>query len=346
MALRELRSKTVSALWRDLRPCASSARPNGLRHASSNPLDDLESSSSLSTPPPSNDIIKSWDPVVRTRSRKIQLPPSRYQFRSPKFYRGPLHPHQPPPPSDPSSRLFQPGPFSLPRLEQTYESTIAPDLLTMTYAHTPPGWVKPPKAQRLREWVGDSPYFKNRPLRGPRGGAHLRLLTPPRNFRTIPKLTGVTVHSMVPAAQDDSAYMHVAGMILQAITNVRVTTHRARKSVASWGLRDKKFVSVTAKLEREDVYHFLGKLVDVVLPRIKEWKGVKGTSGDSSGNITFGLEPDVVAFFPEIEVNYDVYPPKMIPGCHITIHSTATNDRDARLLLQSIGIPFYGKMVN
>lgn len=54
------------------------------------------------------------------------------------------------------------------------------------------------------------------------------------------------------------------------------------------------------------MYHFVGKLIDVVMPKIKDWKGVKGTSGDSSGNITFGLEPENVALFPEIEVNYDM----------------------------------------
>lgn len=345
MALRELRPKASSALWRDLRPTICSARPLSNRNASTNALQDLESSS-FTIPPPSEDVVKSYDPIARSKSRKGELPPSRYQYRSPKYYRGPLHPHQPPPPSDPSSRLFIPGPFSLPRLEQTYQSTIAPDLLTLTYAHFPSGYKAPPKAQRLRNWEGDSPYFKNRPLRGPRGGDNLRLLTPPKTFRNIPKITGVTLHSMVPNAADDSAHLHVTGMIIQAISNVRATTHKARKSVQQWGLREGKYISVTALMKGEDTFHFLGKLIDVVLPRIKEWKGVKGTSGDGSGNITFGLPPDAVALFPELEVNFDMYPPKMIPGCHIIIHSSATNDRDARLLLQSIGLPFYGKIVN
>lgn len=94
------------------------------------------------------------------------------------------------------------------------------------------------------------------------------------------------------------------------------------------------------------MYHFLSKLIDVVLPRIKDWNGIRATTGDSSGNLTFGLEPSVVGTFPEVEVNYDAYPPKMIPGCHITIQTTAATDKDARLLLSSIGIPFYGKISN
>ncbi|KAF2175288.1 ribosomal protein L5 [Zopfia rhizophila CBS 207.26] len=346
MALRELPYRAASVIYRDVRPAVSSIRPSCRRSASTDTVLDLQSSSSLSVPPLSEDIAKGYDPVARSKARKGKLPPSRYQFRSPRYYRGPLHPHQPPPVSDPSSRLFQPGPFSLPRLEQTYQTTIAPDLFVLRYQHFPPGYRAPVKDERLREWTGESPYFKNRPLRPPRGSSHLRLLTPPPTFRNIPEITRVTVHSMVPDAQENSAHLHVAGMVVQAISNVRVTSHKARHNVVAWGLREGKHVSVTASIEREDTFHFLSKLIDVVLPRIKEWKGVSGTSGDSSGNISFGLTPDVVSLFPEIEVNYDMYPPKMIPGCHITIHTSASNDRDARLLLQSIGIPFHGKLVN
>jgi large subunit ribosomal protein L5 len=133
----------------------------------------------------------------------------------------------------------------------------------------------------------------------------LRLLQEPRTFRNIPKITGVTVHSMVPEAQENSGNLHVAGMILQAISNVRAVSHKARHNVVGWGLRAGRYVSVTAKMEREDAEHFLAKLIDVVLPRIKEWKGVPGSSGDGHGNMSFGLTPDQLALFPEIEVNYD-----------------------------------------
>jgi len=86
--------------------------------------------------------------------------------------------------------------------------------------------------------------------------------------------------------------------------------------------------------------------VNLVFPRIKDWPGVKGSSGDSSGNITFGFGKEEVAFFPEVEVNYDMYPPKMIPGFHVTIKTTAESDRRARLLLAALGVPFYGKYVD
>lgn len=178
--------------------------------------------------------------------------------------------------------------------------------MTLAYEHFPPGYRAPKKAQRLREWTGDSPYFKNRPLRKPRGGDVLELLWKPITFRNIPRITGVTVHTMPSKATDDSAYLHVAGMVMQAITNVRATTHKARSSVQGWGLRAGQHISLTAELDEEDSLHFLSKTIDMVMPRIKDWKGIAGSSGDTSGNIAFGLTPEQVASYPEIEINYDM----------------------------------------
>ncbi|PIG83632.1 mitochondrial 54S ribosomal protein YmL7/YmL5 [Aspergillus arachidicola] len=271
-------------------------------------LNELESATSLTSTTLSEATAKSFDPIARTKARKKQLPRSRYQFRSPKYDRGPLHPHQP-------LRRLIPLPDSMFRVPSLFP---------------------------------DSPYHKNRPLRGPRGGDVLRLLRKPINFNNVPQLERITIHSYVKqAAQENSSWLHVAGMAVQAISNARVETFKSKTSVATWSIAPgRDTVAVKAELRGEDMLHFFGKLVDVVMPRIKDWEGVKGTSGDSSGNITFGLEPENVALFPEIEVNYDMYPPKMIPGCHITIHTSAKTDKDARLLLSAMGIPFYGKMVD
>lgn len=92
----------------------------------------------------------------------------------------------------------------------------------------------------------------------------------------------------------------------------------------NWGVRQGKFVSLTSELAGEDMYHFLSKLVDVVMPRIRDWKGINGSSGDDNGNISFGITSDIVALFPEIEVNYDSYPPKMLPGAHSKLLSNDT----------------------
>ncbi|KAI5296810.1 hypothetical protein KEM55_005562, partial [Ascosphaera atra] len=312
-------------------------------------LQELETESSFSSAPiPSQELAENFDPVARSKSRKEPLPPSRYHFRPPKYYRGPFHPHRSPPDWDPSSRLFVPGPFTLPRAEQTYDSAIAADIFTLTYVHCPPGFKPPPPPERLRQWDESSPYHKNRPRRGPRGGDVLRLLRKPVTFNDVPKIERITVNTFVKdALKGGSGPLHVAGMAIQAITNKRVTTHKTKSNVPSWGvIKDRTFAGITAEMRGEDMYHFLGKLIDVVLPRVKDWPGIKGSSGDSSGNITFGLEPSMVALFPEIEVNYDMYPPEKIPGCHITIHTTARSDKDGRLLLSAFGLPFHGKFVN
>ncbi|TKX25498.1 ribosomal L5P family protein [Elsinoe australis] len=341
--------RTMRPVWRQLRPQAPRIHRQPYlslqRNVSTEVQQELEPASSIAAGT-ENISAHGFDPLKQSKRRKGQLPPSRYQFRPPKYYRGPLHPHQPPPPSDPASREFIPGPFSQPRLEETYHATIASDLMTLAYTHYPPGYEAPRKGARLRKWEGESPYFKNRPLRGPRGDSVLRLLKKPMTFRNIPRLERVTVHSMVSSAMENSSYLHVAGMALQAMTGVKAESHKARVSVNQFGLKAGAYVSLTADLKGEHMYDFVAKCVDVVMPKIKDYRGIKGSSGDSSGNITWGFTPEQVALFPEIEVNYDSYPPKMIPGCHITLHTTARNDRDARLLLAACGIPFYGKLIN
>lgn len=177
--------------------------------------------------------------------------------------------------------------------------------MTLAYTHFPPGQVSPQKGDRLRTWDGESPYFKNRPRRGPRGGDVLRLLRKPITFRNVPRIERVTVHTYVKEAASDSAHLHIAGMLLQAITNVRVQAHATRKSIAGFGVRAGQHLSVTSELRGEDMYHFLSKCIDVVMPKIKDWRGVKGSSGDSSGNISFGFTPEEMQLFPEVEVNYD-----------------------------------------
>lgn len=185
---------------------------------------------------------------------------------------------------------------------------MASDILTLCYVHTPPGFKPPPKALRLRDWDGSSPYHKNRSLRGPRGGDVLRLLRKPIQFNNIPELERITIHSYVKnAAHDNSAWLHIAGMVVQAISNMRVQTFKSRTGVAPWNISPgRDTVAVKAELYGENMHHFFGKLIDVVLPRMKDWQGVKLSSGDSSGNITFGMVPQHVAMFPEVEVNYDM----------------------------------------
>lgn len=76
--------------------------------------------------------------------------------------------------------------------------------------------------------------------------------------------------------------------------------------MVAFGLRERQAVSVSCDLKGEDMYCFLAKVVDVVMPKIKEYKGVSGGSGDGNGNLAFGFPGETVGMFPEVEVNYDM----------------------------------------
>lgn len=106
---------------------------------------------------------------------------------------------------------------------------------------------------------------------------------------------------MVPEAQKDSAYLHAAGMVLQSITGAKPTVHYSKVNVAAFELRARKAISLTSHVQGPLAYRLLSSLIDVVLPKIKDYQGVSGGSGDSTGNIMFGFAPDAVALFPEIE---------------------------------------------
>lgn len=106
---------------------------------------------------------------------------------------------------------------------------------------------------------------------------------------------------MVPDAQKDSAFLHAAGMVLQSITGSKAQVHYSKVNVAAFELRARKPIAVTSHIKGPLAYRFLGSLIDVVLPKIKDYKGVSGGSGDNTGNIMFGFAPDAVALFPEIE---------------------------------------------
>lgn len=303
---------------------------------------DIESNSSfLNAFSPKDERVLAYDPIKRSTKRLRQLPPSRYQFRSPRYYRGPLHPHQPPAKTDPASREFIPGPFSYTRLEQTYESTIAADLMTLMYVHKQPGAVTTPRPDRLRTWDDSSPYHKGRPKRGPRGpGDVLRLIERDIHWKNIPQIKEITVHSFVKNAVDNSAYLHVAGMLLQAVTGVRAQVHTAKKGVSAWKLREGTPIAVSTTLRSSMAYEFLDKCIHLIFPKLKDWPGIKETTGDKSGNLAWGFSPEGVILFPEVQVNYDMYPPKMIPGFHVVVKTTATSDRQAKLLLAGLGVPF------
>ena len=113
------------------------------------------------------------------------------------------------------------------------------------------------------------------------------------------------MHSFLRKACVDANHVAVGGMVVQAITNVRATVFRAKRTIANFNLVKGKPCALKVELRGEDMWEFLGKCVEVVMPRMKEWNGVSGGSGDGNGHVTFRFAPEVVGSFPEVEVNYD-----------------------------------------
>ena len=200
----------------------------------------------------------------------------RYQYHPPIFERGPLHPIQSPASSDPVARDFIPGPFNFPRLKQTYQSTVAADLMTLTYDHKPPGTPRKVIGQRLREWDDSSPYHKNRPLRSPRGSPELLLVERDITFRNVPEIRAISLSSFVPAAIKNEDYLLVARAAIQAITGSVPETIMTKSNDAQWGIVKGKPAGVKTTIYGNAAYEFLDKCVHLVFPRIKDWQGIKG----------------------------------------------------------------------
>lgn len=214
------------------------------------------------------------------------------------YRRGPLHPVQPPPSSDPLARDFVPGPFNHPRLRQTYESTVAVDLLTLAYQHPEPkdssatgaeegeeadeedatsaSFGGPHEERRLRRWDGSSPYHKNRPLRPARGRHGLRPIEHPITFRNVPRIESVSLSMFEPDAIQNPDRLTVAMAVMRNITMTVPEIIRIKTPVPAWRTIKGRPAGVKTRIWGDRAYEFVDKCVNFVFPRIKEWPGVKG----------------------------------------------------------------------
>jgi len=184
------------------------------------------------------------------------------------------------------------------------------------------------------------PYHKNRPPRGPRGGDELPIVERDVDFRNVPELFSIAIDSFAPKGIANSEYLIVARAALLAITGVMPRMTKTRKSEARWGIREGFNAGVKVTVYGNQAYDLLDRIIHIVLPRIREWPGMNWSTGDRSGGVAFGLSPEQLAIFPEIELNYANYPAKMIPGANFFIRTTATSDRHTKLFMQAMGMPF------
>ncbi len=155
-----------------------------------------------------------------------------------------------------------------------------------------------------------------------------------KNVMQVPRLVKVVVNVGLGEAIQNAKALDAAVQDIAAITGQRPVITRAKKSVAAFKVRTGMPIGVMVTLRGDRMYDFLDKLMNVVLPRIRDFQGVSTKSFDGRGNFSLGLQEQIV--FPEIE--YDKV--DKIRGMEITIVTTAKTDEEARRLLQLLGMPF------
>lgn len=155
-----------------------------------------------------------------------------------------------------------------------------------------------------------------------------------RNVMEVPRIQKVVVNIGVGEALDNAKALDAAVGDLTTITGQKPVIQKARKSIANFKLREGRAIGVKVTLRGERMWSFLDRLMNIALPRVRDFRGVSANSFDGRGNYTLGLREQLV--FPEIE--YDKI--DKLRGLEVTVVTTARNDDEARQLLQMLGMPF------
>ena len=154
------------------------------------------------------------------------------------------------------------------------------------------------------------------------------------NRLAVPRLEKIVLNMGVGEAVNDRKHIDGAVSDLTAISGQKPLVVKARKSVATFKLREGMSVGVKVTLRRQRMYEFLDRLVTIALPRVRDFRGLSGNSFDGRGNFSMGLKEQIV--FPEVD--YDQV--DTVRGMDIVIVTTAKDDQQARELLAGFGMPF------
>ncbi|TFL02350.1 ribosomal protein L5 domain-containing protein [Pterulicium gracile] len=247
------------------------------------------------------------------------------------------------------------------RLEEHYHTTLADDLMYLTYKHE--HLPRPPPRQIRLTYDSNDPYTKNRynpPVGGSQAG---KKLPPPSSPSNVVQLQRVSVHTFLRDAITNkgsllpliAAMRSLAGETLKGggrHSSQGIQIVRAKKSVGTWKLRPGIPIAVKFDLTGPAMYDFLANVTEFVLPRIRDFRGLQMPAPSASPNsasavggvVSFGLPPEALGYFPQIEVNQDSYP-KMY-GLHIHCITNAEGlgaQNQARALLSGFQLPFLKK---
>jgi len=155
-----------------------------------------------------------------------------------------------------------------------------------------------------------------------------------RNVHQVPRLEKVVVNMGVGKATQNGKLIEKAAEELAAITGQKAAVRRARKSIANFKLRQGQAVGCTVTLRGARMWEFFDRLVNVSLPRVRDFKGVSAKAFDGRGNFSLGIREQII--FPEID--YDSV--ENITGLNVTVVTSARNDTEGKALLAHLGMPF------
>lgn len=154
------------------------------------------------------------------------------------------------------------------------------------------------------------------------------------NLMAVPNLNKVVVSTAFKEDQHQDQAIDSARKWLAAMTGQMPKTTAAKKSVASFNIREGDILGLQVTLRRDRMWEFIDKLISIALPRLRDFQGISPKGFDGHGNYTLGLTEQII--FPEID--YDTI--GKVRGLQITFATTASDDKIARRLLESIGMPF------
>ena len=155
-----------------------------------------------------------------------------------------------------------------------------------------------------------------------------------RNKLMVPKILKTVVNVGLGEALISSNVVQIVSRDLQAITGQKPIERKAKKSIANFKLREGQIIGLTVTLRGDNMWHFLDRLLNIALPRVRDFRGVSSKSFDGNGNYSLGLTEQVI--FPEIDYNEI----DKLRGMQINIVTSSDSDIESRKLLELLGMPF------
>lgn len=160
-----------------------------------------------------------------------------------------------------------------------------------------------------------------------------------KSVMQVPKLNKIVVNMGVGAAVADQKIMDEAVKELETVTGQKVSVRKSKKAISNFKLRENMNIGAMVTLRRERMYEFLDRLVNIALPRVRDFRGLSDKSFDGRGNYTLGVKEQII--FPEINVDKIT----RVMGMDITLVTTAKTDNEAFELLKAFGLPFRKKEI-